>query len=183
MSGAGAQQPAPTLAACSTSDDQGSRKPSSPTCASGLTLPRNNSPSDANCPTLPDSNPIQSLSNVCRHVFAHLRPNRKTTPLSPIRVSMQLTKLPLPRMPTPHSTLSRLSLPHSPQRSPRPSLAPQLHSSAHHCQRLPSSLLIENASGQFLAPSAPCPEAFPIKANVYSATWTRVAPSVSALAI
>ena len=123
MSGAGGQQPAPTLAACSTSDDQGSRKPSSPTCASGLTLPRNNSPSDANCPTLPDSNPIQSLSNVCRHVFAHLRPNRKTTPLSPIRVSMQLTKLPLPRMPTPHSTLSRLSLPHSPQRSPRPSLA------------------------------------------------------------
>ena len=42
---------------------------------------------------------------------------------------------------------------------------PQLHSSAHHCQRLPSSLLIENASEQFLAPSAPCPEAFPIKAN------------------
>ena len=123
MSGAGGQQPAPTLAACSTSDDQGSRKPSSPTCASGLTLPRNNSPSDANCPTLTDSNPIQSLSNVCRHVFAHLRPNRKSTPLSPIRVSMQLTKLPLPRMPTPHSTLSRLSLPHSPQRSPRPSLA------------------------------------------------------------
>jgi len=42
---------------------------------------------------------------------------------------------------------------------------PQLHSSAHHCQRLPSSLLIENASEQFVAPSAPGPEAFPIKAN------------------
>jgi hypothetical protein len=182
MSGAGGQQPAPTLAACSTSDDQGSRKPSSPTCASGLTLPRNNSPSDANCPTLPDSNPIQSLSNVCRYVFAHLRPNRKTTPLSPIRVSMQLTKLPLPRMPTPHSTLSRLSLPHSSPAFTSAESRPQL-AAPHHCQRLPSSLLIENASGQFLAPSAPCPEAFPIKANVYSATWARVAPSVSALAI
>jgi hypothetical protein len=28
--------------------------------------------------------------------------------------------------------------------------------------------LIENASEQFVAPSAPCPEAFPIKANDFS---------------
>jgi len=48
---------------------------------------------------------------------------------------------------------------------------PQLHSSAHHCQRLPSSLLIENASEQFVAPSAPGPEAFPIKANDNTAKW------------
>jgi hypothetical protein len=34
-----------------------------------------------------------------------------------------------------------------------------------------SLALIENASEQFLAPSASCPEAFPIKANDYSAKW------------
>jgi hypothetical protein len=33
----------------------------------------------------------------------------------------------------------------------------QLHSSAHHCQRLPSSLLIENASEQSLAPLSTLP--------------------------
>ena len=35
-----------------------------------------------------------------------------------------------------------------------------------------SLALIENASEQLIAPSAPCPEAFPIKANDYSATRT-----------
>jgi len=34
-----------------------------------------------------------------------------------------------------------------------------------------SLALIENASEQFLAPSAPCPEAFPIKANDFSDRW------------
>ena len=47
----------------------------------------------------------------------------------------------------------------------------QLHSSAHHCQHLPSSLLIENASDQFVAPSAPCPAAFQIKANNLADKW------------
>ena len=51
---------------------------------------------------------------------------------------------------------------------------PQLHSSAHHYQRLPSSLLIENASEQSAATSAPCPEAFPIKANDFSDKWISV---------
>jgi hypothetical protein len=35
-------------------------------------------------------------------------------------------------------------------------------------QLLPSSLLTENASGAILAPSAPWPQAFPIKANDYA---------------
>ena len=48
---------------------------------------------------------------------------------------------------------------------------PQIHSSTHHCKRLLSSLLIGNASEQFIAPSASCPEAFPIKANDFSDTW------------
>ena len=34
-----------------------------------------------------------------------------------------------------------------------------------------TSLFIENASEQFLAPSASCPEAFPIKASDFPDTW------------
>ena len=135
---------------------------------SAPTLPRNNWPSDANCPILPDPTTLQSLSNVCQHVFARLRPHRKTTVLSLIPGCMQVTKLPLPRIPTSHSTLSRLSLPALFAAFTDAESRPQLHSSAHHCQRLPSSLLIENASEQSLAPSASCPEAFPIKANDFS---------------
>ena len=45
---------------------------------------------------------------------------------------------------------------------------PYLHSSARHCHRLPSSLLIENASEHGLA-TRTRPEAFPIKANDFTA--------------
>ena len=94
-----------------------------PTCASGPTLPRNNWPFDANCPTLPDSAAIQSLSNACRHVFALLRPHRKTTALSRITGAMLVAELPLSRTSTSHHTPDRPPLPDSSRRSPRPSLA------------------------------------------------------------
>jgi hypothetical protein len=81
--------------------------------------------------------------------------------------------------PATKSTLLRMFLPESlpapfPDSFPRSPIAesrPQLHKErANHCQRLPSRLLVENAPEQFIAPSATCPEAFPIKANNYSAT-------------
>ena len=93
-----------------------------PTCTSDPTLPRYNWPSDANCPTPPDPATIQSLSNVCQHVFALLRPNRKTTALSRITGCMQVAKLPLSRTSTSHRTPARLPLPDSSRRSPKPSL-------------------------------------------------------------
>jgi hypothetical protein len=66
---------------------------------------------------------------------------------------------PLPRMPTSRSNVSRLSIPDSSPRSPVLNLA-AAHSSAHHCQRLPSSLLIENASEQPSHPQHPAPRHF-----------------------
>jgi hypothetical protein len=52
-----------------------------------------------------------------------------------------------------------------------PTLARSSIAAPTTAQRLPSSLLIENASEQFIAPSAPGPEAFPIKANDYPDKW------------
>jgi hypothetical protein len=78
----------------------------------------------SNCPTPHDSNPTQSLPNVCRHVFAHLRPDHRTTALSPVPACGQIAELPLPRIPTSHSSLFRLLLPDPSPRSLRPTLAP-----------------------------------------------------------
>ena len=94
-----------------------------PTCPSAPTSTRHNWPSDANFPTPHDSNPIQWLSNVCPHVFAHLRPNHQTTALSLVPADEKVTKLPLPRTPNSHSTLSRLLLQDASPPSPMPSLA------------------------------------------------------------
>ena len=93
-----------------------------PTCPSAPTLPRNKSPSDANCPTPHDLNPIQRLANVCRH-FSHN--HVRTTKLPPYRrfLTAQSAELPLPPIPTSHSNVSRLSFPDSRLRSPVPSLA------------------------------------------------------------
>jgi hypothetical protein len=97
---------------------------------------------------------------VCRHVFAHLRPNRKTTALSPIRVSRQLAKSPLPRMPTSHSTLSPLSLPHSPTRSPRPSLALSSIAAPTTANAFLQASLSKMPRSNFSLPQHPAPRHF-----------------------
>jgi hypothetical protein len=112
------------------------------------------------CPTLPDSTAIQSLSNVCQHVFAHLRPNRKTTALSPIPARMQIAKLPLPRMPTSHTTLSRLSLPDSSLRSPTPSLAHSSIAAPTNASAFLQASLSKMPRSNFSLPQHPAPRHF-----------------------
>jgi hypothetical protein len=94
------------------------------------------------------------------HVFAHLRPNRKTTALSPIRASMQLAKLPLPRMPTSYSTLSRLLLPHSPPRSPKPSLALSSIAAPTTASAFLQASLSKMPRSNFSPPQHPAPRHF-----------------------
>jgi hypothetical protein len=69
---------------------------------------------------------------------------------------------------TSHSTLSRLSIPHSPPRSPRPSLALSSIAAPTTASAFLQASLSKMPRSNFLAPSAPCPEAFPIKANDYT---------------
>ena len=107
----------------SPSQPPGAAHVAEPTCASAPTSPRNNWPSDANCPTPHDPKPIQRLSNVCRHVFAQLRPNHKTTALSAVPGCAQSAEAPLPCIPSSRRNASRLPFPDSSPRSPVPSLA------------------------------------------------------------
>ncbi len=116
-------QPRPDPASLTPSQPPGAAHVAEPTCTLAPTLPRNNWPSDANCPILPDPTTLQSLSNVCQHVFALLCPAGKTTVLSRIPGCMQVAKLPLSHTSTSHRTPDRLPLPDSSRPSPKPSLA------------------------------------------------------------
>jgi hypothetical protein len=116
-----------------------------PTCASAQTLPRTNWLSGANSPTPHDSLPIESLSNVRRHVSAHLRPNRETSLITSSASPFQT----LPRV---HRSPT---LPTAPlQRPPLP--APSFKPPYRKCL------------GANSPPSASCPDAFPIQANNFS---------------
>ena len=118
-------------------------------------------PSDANFPTPHDSTPIQSPSNVCRHVFAHLRPNRKATASSPVPACMQIAKLPLPRMPTPHCTVSRHSIPDFPPRSPVPSRARSSIAAPTTASDFLQASLSKMPRSNLRLPQHPAPRHFP----------------------
>jgi hypothetical protein len=113
-----------------------------------------------NSPTPHDSNPIQSLSNVCRHAFAHLRPDHKTTALSPVPVCGQIAELPLPRIPTSHSTLSRLLLPDPSPRSPMPTLARSSIAAPTTASAFLQASLSKMPRSNFSLPQHPAPRHF-----------------------
>jgi hypothetical protein len=126
-----------------------------PTCKSGPTLPLSNWPSDADCPTLHD---FSATPVAKKRALPRLR---RPAPKLQSAISIHTQ--------TARSVLRRVSAclgrPHTWQRHPVCCLpcaesCPQLHSSAHHCQRLPSSLLIENAPEHTPQPQHPAPRHF-----------------------
>jgi hypothetical protein len=73
---------------------------------------------------------------------------------------MQLAKLPLPRMPTSYSTLSRLLLPHSPPRSPKPSLALSSIAAPTTASAFLQASLSKMPRSNFSPPQHPAPRHF-----------------------
>ena len=113
---------------------------------------------------------------MCRHVFAHLRLNRKTTALSPLPACMQGAKLPLPRIPTSHSTLSRLSLPDSYPRSPMPSLARNSIAAPTTASAFLQASLSKMPRSNFSLPQHPAPRHFRSRLTTSRPMSRRVGP-------
>jgi hypothetical protein len=97
---------------------------------------------------------------VCRHVFAHLRPNHKTTASSPVPVCRQMAKLPLPRIPTSHSNRSRLFFPDAYPPSPTPSLTLSSIAAPTTASAFLQASLSKMPRSNFSRPQHPAPRHF-----------------------
>jgi hypothetical protein len=97
---------------------------------------------------------------VCRHVFAHLRPNHKTTALSAVPGCAQSAELPLPRIPTSRSNVSRLPFPDSSPRSPVPSLARSSIAAPTTASAFLQASLSKMPRSHFSLPQHPAPRHF-----------------------
>jgi hypothetical protein len=131
-----------------------------PTCASAPTLPRNNWPSDANGPTPHD--PIPHPTALKRVPARHrtLRPNHKTTALSAVAGCSQSVELPLPRIPTSRSHVSRLPFQDSSPRSPVPSLAHRSVAAPTTASAFLQASLSKMARSNLSLPQHPAPRHF-----------------------
>jgi hypothetical protein len=152
--------PPPIRASPTPCQPPGAALAAEPTCTSAQTSPRSNWPSDADCPTLPDSAAIQSLSNVRSHVSAHLRPYPKTTASSRSSACMEVAKSLLTRTSPWHQPPGPLPLPHSSCRSPKPSLASSSIAAPTTASAFLQASLSKMPRSNFLHPSHPAPRHF-----------------------
>jgi hypothetical protein len=97
---------------------------------------------------------------VCPHVFVQLRPNHKTTALSPVPVCPQIAKLPLPRIPNPRRNVSRLPFPDSSPRSPAQSLARSSIAAPTTASAFLQASLSKMPRSKFSLPQHPAPRHF-----------------------
>ncbi len=125
-------------------------------------LPRNNSPSDANCPTLPDSNAHPDRSQTCVRTSWHIYV--LITKLRPYHLSVSACSSPNYPSSThaypSHGTLSRLSFPDSSPPSPRPSLTLSSIAAPTTANAFLQASLSKMPRSNFSLPQHPAPRHF-----------------------